>query len=158
MKTKSRRLYDIANVLASIGVITRIGGGDTSSQSSGAQKHRGSFMWVYEIAPIDLPKCWTMKKSKESSSLLSDKNDAKISSGDATIKKESDEVITTSNTEESASPKENHKKNSSSISLTARSFHPKKARRNVANLFSPVSKKKRKHKATSHLSGGIFEN
>eukprot|EP00594_Rhizosolenia_setigera_P006979 CAMPEP_0178951446 /NCGR_PEP_ID=MMETSP0789-20121207/7235_1 /TAXON_ID=3005 /ORGANISM="Rhizosolenia setigera, Strain CCMP 1694" /LENGTH=812 /DNA_ID=CAMNT_0020632329 /DNA_START=302 /DNA_END=2740 /DNA_ORIENTATION=+ len=69
MKTKSRRLYDIANVLASVGIIAKLTANDgnssgmSSNSTKGANsKNRGSFKWVYEISPRDLPQHWNAKE------------------------------------------------------------------------------------------------
>jgi len=48
LKTKIRRLYDIANVLVSIGLIEKLNGGNNMSNSL---KHRPSFRWVYGVSP-----------------------------------------------------------------------------------------------------------
>lgn len=48
MKTKIRRMYDIANVLQSIGIIQKENVGSTSSQN------KPSFRWVYHILPCDV--------------------------------------------------------------------------------------------------------
>mmetsp|Transcript_21977 Transcript_21977/g.45779 ORF Transcript_21977/g.45779 Transcript_21977/m.45779 type:complete len:579 (+) Transcript_21977:266-2002(+) len=50
MKTKIRRMYDIANVLQSIGIIRKENVGSTSS------KNKPSFRWVYRILPRDMHK------------------------------------------------------------------------------------------------------
>jgi len=48
LKTKIRRLYDIANVMASIGLITKLNGGNNLSNSA---RNRPSFKWVYPMSP-----------------------------------------------------------------------------------------------------------
>lgn len=48
MKTKVRRMYDIANVLQSIGIIQKENVGSTSLQN------KPSFRWVYHIPPSDM--------------------------------------------------------------------------------------------------------
>ncbi len=53
LKTKIRRLYDVANVLVSIGIIQKLNGGNNMSN---ALKHRPSFRWVYKVAPLELLK------------------------------------------------------------------------------------------------------
>ena len=47
IKTKGRRLYDIANVMASIGIIKIC----SSESGSGSQKNKRSFEWQYKIKP-----------------------------------------------------------------------------------------------------------
>lgn len=51
LKTKIRRLYDVANVLVSIGIIQKLNGGNNMNN---ALKHRPSFRWVYEVSPEEL--------------------------------------------------------------------------------------------------------
>jgi len=48
MKTKVRRMYDIANVLQSIGILQKENVGSTSLQN------KPSFRWVYYILPCDM--------------------------------------------------------------------------------------------------------
>lgn len=50
MKTKIRRLYDIANVMVSIGVIDKINSGNMNN----CLKNRPSFRWVYSLSPQDI--------------------------------------------------------------------------------------------------------
>ncbi len=49
LKTKIRRLYDIANVMVSIGLIAKINGGSNTKKGSG----RPSFKWIYPVTPKD---------------------------------------------------------------------------------------------------------
>ena len=49
LKTKIRRLYDIANVMASIGLIAKLNGGNNLKKGTG----RPSFKWIYPISPRD---------------------------------------------------------------------------------------------------------
>ncbi len=51
LKTKIRRLYDIANVMASIGLITKLNGGNNMSN---AARNRPSFKWVYAMSAQDI--------------------------------------------------------------------------------------------------------
>jgi len=53
LKTKIRRLYDVANVLVSIGIIEKFNEGNNMTNSL---KHRPSFRWVYKVKPVDLMK------------------------------------------------------------------------------------------------------
>ena len=48
MKTKVRRMYDIANVLTSIGILSKENVGSTSLQN------KPGFRWVYHVLPSDL--------------------------------------------------------------------------------------------------------
>jgi len=48
MKTKVRRMYDIANVLTSIGILSKENVGSTSLQN------KPSFRWVYHVLPSEL--------------------------------------------------------------------------------------------------------
>jgi transcription factor E2F7/8 len=48
MKTKVRRMYDIANVLTSIGILSKENVGSTSLQN------KPSFKWVYHVLPSEL--------------------------------------------------------------------------------------------------------
>lgn len=48
MKTKVRRMYDIANVLQAIGIVQKENVGSTSLQN------KPSFRWVYHILPCDM--------------------------------------------------------------------------------------------------------
>lgn len=48
LKTKIRRLYDIANVMVSIGIIEKINCGFNMRNNS---KNRPSFRWVYNVSP-----------------------------------------------------------------------------------------------------------
>lgn len=48
MKTKVRRMYDIANVLATLGILTKENVGSTSVSN------KPSFRWVYPVAPGEL--------------------------------------------------------------------------------------------------------
>ena len=50
LKTKIRRLYDIANVMVSIGVIDKINSGNMNN----CLKNRPSFRWVYSLSPQDI--------------------------------------------------------------------------------------------------------
>ena len=50
LKTKIRRLYDIANVMVSIGVIEKINSGNMNN----CPKNRPSFRWVYHLSPQDI--------------------------------------------------------------------------------------------------------
>lgn len=45
------RLYDVANVLVSIGIIRKLNGGNNMNN---ALKHRPSFRWVYKVSPEEL--------------------------------------------------------------------------------------------------------
>jgi len=164
IKTKSRRLYDIANVLASIGVIARIGGStivaDGSSQASAPQKHRGSFQWKYKIAPIDLPKHWTKEEKvqpevsalensqsegKEDKENVEAKGVSKNQSQNQQSSLEKIEMKTDAKEIEKTMKNDLVESKPSIVSLKRKSYPPSKPRRNVVNLFSPVSKKKRKH-------------
>ena len=49
LKTKIRRLYDIANVMASIGLIAKLNGGNNLKKGTG----RPSFKWIYSVSPRD---------------------------------------------------------------------------------------------------------
>lgn len=49
LKTKIRRLYDIANVMASIGLIAKLNGGNNLKKGTG----RPSFKWIYPVSPRD---------------------------------------------------------------------------------------------------------
>lgn len=49
LKTKVRRLYDIANVMVSVGVITKVSGGVSNSH-----KIKPSFQWGYKVGPREL--------------------------------------------------------------------------------------------------------
>lgn len=49
LKTKVRRLYDIANVMVSVGVITKVSGGVSNSH-----KIKPSFRWGYKVGPREL--------------------------------------------------------------------------------------------------------
>jgi len=51
LKTKIRRLYDIANVMVSIGIIEKINCGFNMRNNS---KNRPSFRWVYNVSPKGL--------------------------------------------------------------------------------------------------------
>lgn len=51
MKTKIRRLYDIANVLASIGLIVKLNCGNNMNM---ANKNRPSFKWIYPVSPTEI--------------------------------------------------------------------------------------------------------
>lgn len=51
LKTKIRRLYDVANVLVSIGIITKLNGGNNMNNE---MKHRPSFRWTYQVSPKEL--------------------------------------------------------------------------------------------------------
>jgi len=51
LKTRIRRLYDVANVLVSVGIIEKLNGGNNMSNAKG---ERPSFRWVYEITPKQL--------------------------------------------------------------------------------------------------------
>jgi len=59
MKTKVRRLYDIANVMISIGVIAKdTGGGNNSSDSAATSsvKNKPRFRWVFDVTPESMAK------------------------------------------------------------------------------------------------------
>lgn len=60
MKTKIRRLYDIANVLASIGLILKLNGGNNMNN---AMKNRPSFKWTYPVSPSDIMALGAAKKN-----------------------------------------------------------------------------------------------
>jgi transcription factor E2F7/8 len=51
MKTKIRRLYDIANVMASIGLITKLNGGNNMSNLS---RNKPSFKWTYPVSAAQI--------------------------------------------------------------------------------------------------------
>ena len=51
MKTKIRRLYDVANVLQSIGIVEKINSGSSYSHTS----TRPSFKWVFHVSPKEMP-------------------------------------------------------------------------------------------------------
>ena len=51
LKTKIRRLYDIANVMASIGLITKLNGGNNLNN---AARNRPSFKWIYPVTAKEL--------------------------------------------------------------------------------------------------------
>mmetsp|Transcript_11914 Transcript_11914/g.25792 ORF Transcript_11914/g.25792 Transcript_11914/m.25792 type:complete len:604 (-) Transcript_11914:283-2094(-) len=51
MKTKIRRLYDVANVLQSIGIVEKINSGSSYTQGN----TRPSFKWVFHVAPKEMP-------------------------------------------------------------------------------------------------------
>jgi len=59
MKTKIRRLYDIANVMASIGLITKLNGGNNMSNLS---RNKPSFKWTY---PVSAAQIMDLGKAKE---------------------------------------------------------------------------------------------
>ena len=142
IKTKSRRLYDIANVLASIGIIARVGGGDGVTQSAGPNKHRGSFRWVYKIKTADLPRYWSKKKS----------NEVPIEKIDNTLPKQNLTTNTTSKTNHISQPeKVVSTSQKQKAHLFSQNGHTSVSRRNVSNLFSPVSKKRRTHKQMPRL-------
>lgn len=63
LKTKIRRLYDIANVMASIGLITKLNGGNNLSN---AARNRPSFKWVY---PQTAKQVWDNAKAEEGASI-----------------------------------------------------------------------------------------
>lgn len=52
IKTKGRRLYDIANVMASIGIIAI----SSNDGGPGVQKNKRSFEWKFKVKPQDLPR------------------------------------------------------------------------------------------------------
>lgn len=52
IKTKGRRLYDIANVMASIGIIAI----SSNDGGSGIQKNKRSFEWKFKVKPQELPR------------------------------------------------------------------------------------------------------
>lgn len=60
IKTKGRRLYDIANVMASIGIIKIC----SSENVSGSQKNKRSFEWQYKIKPQELHKILKKDEAK----------------------------------------------------------------------------------------------
>lgn len=59
MKTKVRRMYDIANVLQSIGIVQKENVGSTSVQN------KPSFRWVYKVPPSDMHQYLTMPRAGE---------------------------------------------------------------------------------------------
>jgi E2F/DP family winged-helix DNA-binding domain. len=59
MKTKIRRLYDIANVLASIGLIVKLNFGNNMNI---ANKNRPSFKWAYPVSPMEIMERGRAKK------------------------------------------------------------------------------------------------
>mmetsp|Transcript_5028 Transcript_5028/g.9557 ORF Transcript_5028/g.9557 Transcript_5028/m.9557 type:complete len:584 (+) Transcript_5028:171-1922(+) len=59
MKTKIRRLYDIANVLASIGLIVKVNSGNNMVNTN---KNRPSFKWTYPVSPNEIMETGRGKK------------------------------------------------------------------------------------------------
>ena len=52
LKTKIRRLYDVANVLVSMRIIRKLNVGNNMNNNS--EKHRPSFQWIYPVRPLDM--------------------------------------------------------------------------------------------------------
>jgi len=59
LKTKSRRLYDIANVMVSIGLIQKVNHTGGLTTAIGTKNTRSSFQWIYPLSAKDL---WEGKK------------------------------------------------------------------------------------------------
>lgn len=62
IKTKSRRLYDIANVMVSIGLIQKVNHAGALTAAIGAKNTRSSFQWIYPLSAKDL---WEGRKFEE---------------------------------------------------------------------------------------------
>ena len=91
LKTKIRRLYDIANVLASLGIIAKETGGLLGTNSGGTAMSgkvggggggggaRPAFRWSFHLGPRDLPQVYKQEKHRQhSSGLTMDTHDASI--------------------------------------------------------------------------------
>jgi hypothetical protein len=64
MKTKIRRLYDIANVMSSIGLIAKLNGGNNMSNMA---RNRPSFKWTY---PVSAAQIMEIGKAKEGAPIV----------------------------------------------------------------------------------------
>lgn len=62
IKTKSRRLYDIANVMVSIGLIQKVNHAGALTAAIGAKSTRSSFQWIYPLSAKDL---WEGRKFED---------------------------------------------------------------------------------------------
>jgi hypothetical protein len=62
LKTKSRRLYDIANVMVSIGLIQKVNHTGGLATAIGTKNTRSSFQWIYPLSAKDL---WEGKKFED---------------------------------------------------------------------------------------------
>lgn len=63
LKTKIRRLYDIANVLVSIGVIEKVGA--QGGQDVARMKSKPSFRWSFHVKPRDMPRLLQKEETAE---------------------------------------------------------------------------------------------